>query len=69
MENKRCANCEAARWAGSPTCSDCRTCKGSTVPIILCADAQIHSGDVLQLALHSSRHQTEYSFGGGLLEV
>ncbi|MEH2056987.1 MAG: hypothetical protein V7K97_12670 [Nostoc sp.] len=56
----------------------------STVPIIVCADAQmsqcggrerlhkatgVHSGDVLQLALHSSHHQTEYSFGGSLLEA
>ncbi|MEH1783754.1 MAG: hypothetical protein V7K67_05255 [Nostoc sp.] len=24
----------------------------------------VHSGDVSQLALHSSHHQTEYSFGG-----
>ncbi|WP_228036741.1 helix-turn-helix domain-containing protein [Cuspidothrix issatschenkoi] len=41
----------------------------STVPFIVCADAQNDSRDVSQLTLHSSHHQTEYSFGGGLLEV
>ena len=41
----------------------------STVCLIVCADAQNYSRDVSQLTLHSSHHQTEYSFGGGLLEV
>jgi hypothetical protein len=41
----------------------------STVPLVVCAGAQNYSRDVSQLTLHSSHHQTEYSFGGGLLEV
>jgi hypothetical protein len=41
----------------------------STVPLAVCADGQKYSRDVSQLTLHSSHHQTEYSFGGGLLEV
>ena len=40
----------------------------STVPLAVCANAQNYSRDVSQLTLHSSHHQTEYSFGGGLLE-
>jgi hypothetical protein len=36
----------------------------STVPFIVCAGAQNYSRDVSQLTLHSSHHQTEYSFGG-----
>jgi len=47
----------------------------STVPIIVCAKAQTMMGTFAcgtlsrsQLALHSSHHQTEYGFGGGLLE-
>jgi len=39
-----------------------------TVPLAVCANAQNYSRDVSQLTLHSSHHQTEYSFGGGLLE-
>jgi hypothetical protein len=31
--------------------------------------AQARQLDVSQLTLHFSHHQTEYSFGGGLLEV
>jgi hypothetical protein len=41
----------------------------STVPLVVCAGAQNYSTDVSQLTLHSSHRQTEYSFGGGLLEV
>ncbi|WP_080683877.1 hypothetical protein [Dolichospermum sp. LEGE 00246] len=37
----------------------------STVPLIVCAGAQNYSRDVSQLTLHSSHHQTEYSFGDG----
>ena len=40
----------------------------STVPLVVCAGAQNYSRDVSQLTLHSSHHQTEYGFGGGLLE-
>ncbi|GCL41501.1 hypothetical protein NIES80_11960 [Dolichospermum planctonicum] len=40
----------------------------STVPLIVCAGTQNYSREVSQLTLHSSHHQTEYSFGGGLLE-
>jgi len=41
----------------------------STVSLIVCANAQIHLRDVSQLTRHSSHHQAEYSYGGGLLEV
>ncbi|AFZ61041.1 hypothetical protein Anacy_5740 (plasmid) [Anabaena cylindrica PCC 7122] len=37
----------------------------STVSLIVCAGAQNYSRDVSQLTLHSSHHQTEYSFGDG----
>jgi hypothetical protein len=40
----------------------------STVSLIVCANAQIHLRDVSQLTRHSSHHQAEYSYGGGLLE-
>jgi hypothetical protein len=36
----------------------------STVPLIVCASAQIYSGDVSQLALHSSHHQICTQIGG-----
>ncbi|PPJ62658.1 hypothetical protein CUN59_14295 [Cuspidothrix issatschenkoi CHARLIE-1] len=43
--------------------------KERTLPFVVCADAQNYSRHVSQLTLHSSHHQTEYSFGGGLPEV
>lgn len=41
----------------------------STVSLIVCAHAQIHLRDVLQLDLPSSHHRAEYGYGGGFLEV